>query len=135
MVERWHPSNIQSNVAICYMEISNWRTNKLKINLWNIPRGDVSLEDATATCFLTEFHVALALVQPVYYRCDQWESMWHFFFLFFQGKLQQANKKYGQTLKVPQSTGPSFQEDLSSKRIWNMSKLSRKRPTKTWTQN
>ena len=38
--------------------------------------------------------------------------MRHFFFLFFQGKMQQANNKYGQTLKVPQSTGPPFQEDF-----------------------
>ena len=67
----WHPSNIQSIVAVCYMEISNWRMNKLKINPLNIPCGDVSLEDATPTCFSTELHVALVLVQPVNHRCDQ----------------------------------------------------------------
>ena len=79
--------------------------------------------------FLANFPIDTSLKKKTH------SAMSHLFFLFFQGKMQQANNKYGQTLKVPQSTGPPFQEDSSSKRIWNMSKPSRKRPTTTWTQN
>ena len=50
-----------------------WRVpiGSIAINPYNISCGDVSLEDATPTCFPTELHVALVLVQPVNHRCDQ----------------------------------------------------------------
>ena len=91
MVE-WHLSNIQSIVAIPYMEISNWRTKQssdqsLKYSM----SGDVSLEEATAPCFLTELHIALVFVQPVHYRCDQWASIWHFSWVsVYDGSLVEA---------------------------------------------